>query len=196
MDIQLRQFTVGYPVRGPRGQEEVMMGKKAYTPKAIELGVAGKYVGFGGGFKPLEDKTVEEGFIREFIFEETVDEDKKPLMSVSAENVRWMARIVVHNTARKSLILDYFLAYDCKGTPPPVAREILNPRYVSRHDLPEPIPGLDKIVLPMILDGKKLVGYALYDGELRLLKREIMAVDLIERDVSRIPAQWLLKPVV
>ncbi len=179
---QLKIFNVGYPTRGPKGNEEVMLGEKQATDNAVALGIAGKRIGYGGKFEAQIDTTVEDGFIRE-LGQETEDQNERPQMSVARENVKWMARILVKSTVRKSLYLDYLLAYNCQGQPPAKTREIIDPKYFSRHALPKNILGDNLHILPSILDGQKLAGWVLYDGDMNVLKHDIKPVDSLDMTV-------------
>ena len=60
MDTQLSIpiSTVIYFLRGDKGREDIWLGEKAASPKAIKRKIAGKLISYGGDFEADKDPTV------------------------------------------------------------------------------------------------------------------------------------------
>jgi hypothetical protein len=163
--------TVGYWIRGGRGQEEIFLGTKAPSEKAIKRKIAGKLLSYGGDFEPEKDKTPLDCFCRELTEESGFVADSTTTVP--------MARIRVYDENGFRLVLYYFLSRNWSGEAKKNT-DIINPGWYPAHPLPDNILAADKFVLPLILDGMKISGMVRYDKDMNVIDKKLTAVENIE----------------
>jgi len=176
-DMNEQEYTsicsVGYPIRGPRGQEEIHLGEKAPTPKAIKRCINGKLIGYGGDFEPGIDGDIIDCFLREFA-QESGDETSH--LSAHRKDVEEVARILIKNTVRPGILLHYLFIRNCRGVAIST-REILNPGWYPARPLPDNILEADKLILPRVIQGERLRGWILYDENMKVIGHELASVE-------------------
>jgi len=176
MNTPISICTAGWPIRGKRDHEEILLGTKAATPKAVKRGIAGKLMPYGGDMEPEDNGSPVAGFTRE-LFQESGDNESR--LSVDPKDVEVVAKIEIRNLEKPSLILYLLFAWNCKGNAKST-REIINPRYYPTRPLPENLLESDKLVLPRLLAGEKLEGWILYSGDMKLLEHHLKNVESIQ----------------
>ena len=170
METKLPICTVGYLVRGTPGQEEIFLGEKAPTPKAVKRKIAGKLIGYGGDFEPDHDASIAESFKRELAEESG--------FTVETTDVEVMAEILIRDETGDRLMLYYVLVKKWRGEAND-NREILNPRWYPTRPLPDNILGADKLILPIIIDGKRLSGWVRYDKDMNITDYKLEPVETL-----------------
>lgn len=171
MNTQLPICTVGYLLRSVDGREEIHLGEKAATEKAVKRKIAGKLLGYGGDFEPDKDLTLEGSFARELGEESEFRVDPKTLEVA--------AKILIRDEKGDRLTLIYVLARHWTGQAGE-NREFANAGWYSTNPLPENILGADKLILPRILAGQKLEGFVEYDKDMNVVAHNLVPVDLVE----------------
>ena len=159
MDKTLPVCTVGYLVRGERGHEEIFLGEKAPTPKALKRGIAGKLIGYGGDYEPT-DTSLEQSFQREL--------SEESGFKAEISDIETCAKVLIKDEKGPRLTLCYILVRKWTGEAK-LNDEIMNPKWYSAHPLPDNVLNADKLILPRILSGEKLEGYVEYDRNLNVV---------------------------
>lgn len=163
--------TVGYWIRGKRGSEEIFLGTKASSPKAIKRKIAGKLLSYGGDFEPDKDKTPLDCFLREL-------KEESGFVALP-ENTHEMARIRIFDENGFRLVLYYYLSRDWTGEAKQNT-DIIDPRWYPTHPLPENTLEADKMILPLIIDELKVAGMVTYDKDMRVTSSKITPVRFLE----------------
>jgi 8-oxo-dGTP pyrophosphatase MutT (NUDIX family) len=166
MNNKLPVCTVGYPLHG----EDVFLGLKAATPKAVKRKINGYWLGFGGDVEP-EDGTLKKSFARE-LFDETG-------FQVAPESVEIVAKVLIKDEKGDRLWLYYALARSERGSSRE-NREFDEFSWFPRAALPEKILGADKLILPRIFAGEKLEGWIQYDKDMNVINHELKPVESVD----------------
>lgn len=166
-----RIFTVGWPIRGDRGAEEVFLGIKKKSPKSVRMKTAGKRMPCGGGFKRT-DPTIASCYVREF------HEELKG-MTVSESDIEVVGRIEVRSSDYPPFILYLLFARNCRGECSE-SDEFDDPAWYSTKSLPDTMPEADYVLLPRLLCGEKLVGWVAYDKDKHLINYNLRSVETIQ----------------
>ncbi len=162
METKLPICTVGYPLDG----NDVLLGKKASTEKAVKRKINGFWLGFGGDFEP-EDETLRKSFARE-LFDETA-------LQVKPDDVVVVAKVLIKDEKGDRLWLYYTLCKCARKIPTP-NREFDEFRWFPRDALPEKILGADILILPKIFTGEKLEGYIQYNADMNVVDYKLTTV--------------------
>jgi hypothetical protein len=175
METKLPICTVGYLVRGTLGQEEIFLGEKAATPKAVKRKIAGKLIGYGGDFEPDTDTSIRESFKRELMEESGLTTEVKSL--------EVLAKILIRDETGDRLILYWLFVREWQGEVSD-NREIVNPHWYPARPLVWNILGADKLILPKLLNGQKLTGWVEYDKDMNVVGHELQTVESIDEALS------------
>jgi hypothetical protein len=170
MNTTLPICTVGYLVRGERGREEIWLGTKAPTPKAIKRKIAGKLIGYGGDFEEDKDLSVRDSFKRELAEESG--------FRANTNDIEVLAQILIKDENGPRLILNFLFVRAWTGHPG-VNGEIIDPRWYPARPLPETVLEADKLILPPLFDGKKLTGWVEYDKDMNIVGHELTEVEFV-----------------
>lgn len=173
-------MTVGYLIREGVQGPEVFMGRKIATPSSLKLRIAGKIIGYGGK-RDVTDPSDVACIVRECETETAVP--GKSGIIIEPDDAVPMARFVVKNEdGRSDLILTYFVIKKWTGEAND-SKEIVGARFYPINDLPEDVLALDTIVLPAIIAGQKLGGWAKYDAEMsKLVASDVYPVETLEHE--------------
>ncbi len=171
-DLPYLLFNVVYFERKLKGKQQVFLGRKIASPKAMRLGIADKLIGCGGEFDPSKDASVIDGIRREY-------REERTKRSATPLSIRHCARILVKNTEKPWLYLDYALVSEWHGEPKFNETEFSSSGWFQCDPLPKDVPELDRVVLPIILSGKCAEGWALYNGAMELLEHEVLPVEAL-----------------
>jgi hypothetical protein len=182
MKTNLPICTVGYLIRGMRDYEEILLGEKATTPKAVKRKIAGKLIGYGGDFEPGTDASIRESFKRE-LTEESSNPGKSDGLVVEVRNIEVLAKILIRDDAGDRLTLYYIFVREWMGEAH-ASREIFNPRWYHARSLPWNILGADKLILPKLVNGQKLTGWVKYDTDMNVVGHDLQPVETIDEALS------------
>ncbi len=155
-------------VRGEAGKEEIFLGEKASSLKAIQRRIAGKLLPYGGDFEPDKDASIAHGATREL--------GEESDYRAKAEDLVLVARIQINDENGPRLVLYIYILRTWTGEAG-ISNEILSPAWYPTRPLPENVLELDKIILPRIFKGEKLVGSATYDANMHIVNYRLDAVD-------------------
>jgi hypothetical protein len=172
METKLPICTVGYLVRGMPGQEEILLGEKAATPKAVRRKIAGKLIGYGGDFEPSQDTSIRASFKRELAEESDI--------VVEISNLEVLAEILIKDETGDRLMLYYLFVREWQGEAQD-KREITKPRWYPTRPLPNNILGADKLILPRLIHGQKLSGWVRYDKDMNVVDHDLKTVDSFDK---------------
>ncbi len=167
MNATLPICTVGYLLRTMNGSEEIHLGEKAATDKAVKRKIAGKLIGYGGDFEPDKDLSIKESFARE-LSEESGFSAMPHMLDVAA-------KVLVRHEKGDRLTLYYVLARHWSGSAGE-SREFARSGWFPTKRLPDNVLGADKIILPRILAGLKLEGWVEYDKDMNVVAHELKEV--------------------
>ena len=179
MKTNLPICTVGYLVRGMRGHEEILLGEKAATPKAVKRKIAGKLIGYGGDFEPGLDHSFATSFKRELLEESSSSHEKDDGLVVELKDIEILAKILIRDESGDRLTLYYIFVREWAGEAHG-SREILNPRWYPARPLPYNILGADKLILPKLVNGQKLMGWVEYDADMNVVGHDLRSVETID----------------
>ncbi|MDE1874974.1 MAG: NUDIX domain-containing protein [Patescibacteria group bacterium] len=169
---ELPLSTVGYLIRGPRGREEIFLGTKAPTPKAIKRKIAGKLIGYGGDFDPGIDRSIAGCFARELAEESG--------FRIDPADAEVKACILIKDENGPRLTLCYIFVRKWTGDEAGESREMHSARWYPTDPLPDDILAADKIVLPRLLKGEKIAGWIEYDAHMNVIAYDISPVDSLD----------------
>ncbi len=170
MSTHLPKSTIVYFIRGAKGKEEIFLGEKFASPKAIKRKIAGKLMSYGGDMEET-DATVTAGLKREL--------EEESGFIVSEEDLEVMAKIYVLDENGPRLILYYLFARKWSGEPTQET-DIINPQWHTTNPLPENILEADKLILPLLFSGMKLEGHVTYDADMNIVKYSFTPVGAIK----------------
>lgn len=162
--------TVIYLVRGMPGHEEIFLGRKFASKKAIKRGIAGKLIGYGGDFDPTLDSSLTYCATREL--SEESDFRARP------EDMEQVAKIQINGeegAGRPQILLYYYLLRKWTGLAG-TSNEVIDPQWYKASPLPSDMLGSDYIVLPRVLAGKKLAGRVTYGMDMRVVSHNLTEV--------------------
>lgn len=171
MEKQLPICTVGYLIRGSQGQEEIFLGEKAPTPKAIKRKIAGKLIGYGGDFESNKDTSIRGSFKRELKEESSI--------IVEVKDLEVLAKVLVRDESGDRLMLYYIFVKTWQGEATD-HREIVNPRWYTARPLPWNILEADKLILPHLINKKKISGWVEYDRDMNVIRHNLEVVESID----------------
>lgn len=171
METKLPICTVGYLVRGSLGQEEIFFGEKASTPKAIKRKIAGKLIGYGGDFESDKDSSIRESFKREL--------EEESGIIVETKDLEVLAKVLIRDESGDRLMLYYIFVRTWQGEASD-NREIINPRWYHTRPLPWNILEADKLILPQLINKKRLSGWVEYDRDMNVVRHELQTVESID----------------
>lgn len=179
MPHSIREVAIGTEVHG---REEVLLGRKDSRRSLAQFGDSPRYVFYGGKIRVEEGESPEDAFVREFREESGRIADK--------DSIEKMAMILMKkylpNGAVKFLRMHVFLARKATGilrsTP-----EMEGWRWCNQCALPiRSMLVADPYWMPMIFQGKKIIGSAVVDRTQQHLLRPIRI-----REVKSLPDDWL-----
>jgi len=170
MDANLPISTVGYFIRHRDDIDEIFLGIKAATPKAIKRKIAGKLLGYGGDLEPT-DKSIKHCFKREL--------GEESNFSIDLDYIEVVGKITIIDENGPRLTLYYLFLRKWTGNPK-VNNEILDPRWYPSNPLPENILDSARLILPLAFKGKKITGWVKYDNDMNATAHELVEVDSIE----------------
>lgn len=170
MNSNLPRSTICYFLRGPKGDEEIFLGEKVATPKAVRRRIAGRLMSYGGDVEQ-SDTSIKASLIREL--------GEESGFSVNEKDLEITAEILIRDENGPRLILYYLFTRTWTGSPTHF-KDILDPRWFSTQPLPENILDADKLVLPILLGGKKIKGSLTYDENMRVVATDFKFVQSIE----------------
>lgn len=168
--MNLPKSTICYFVRGEPGNEEIFLGRKVASPKAIKRKIAGKLMSYGGDIED-RDPSIKAGTRRELL------EESK--FTVEESDMEVMAEILVIDEEGPRLTLYYVLTRTWRGEPGHY-QDILDPTWYQARPLPDDVLEADKKVLPLILDGMKIRGHVRYDANMHLIDFKFNPVENID----------------
>lgn len=163
---EMPTYTVGYAIRGSKGNEEVLLGVKTSNKKSRKMGTAGKLIGYGGELEDY-DESAKTGFIREFL-----EETGRPNTVINPRNVREAASVEIRREDGKTFLLKVFLLFRYRGRPLDT-REIKGARWYPARNLPNNVMPSDQIFFRRILDDNRLItGWLLYARGKRMVLKD------------------------
>lgn len=171
MNNKLPVSTVGYLIRETDGREELLLGEKVATPKAIKRKIAGKLLSYGGDFESDVDISIRHCFARELAEESD--------FRIDPADAEVTARVLIKGEKGDILTLYYVFVRRWQGDAGS-SDEILNPRWFPANPLPENVLGADKIILPRLFEGEKLEGWLRYDADMNVVSYELKPVKYID----------------
>jgi ADP-ribose pyrophosphatase YjhB (NUDIX family) len=157
----------------------VSEGKVLLALKMKKIG-AGCWNGYGGGIRKGE--TVKQAAIRE-LREESGKKNGNVFITTSARHLEKVAVIHFYNTKSDGQTfvckVHFFIVRKWKGTAV-TTDEMANPTFFDKSELPEKMMPADRIFLPLILSGKKIIGSAKYGPFQKELLEDMIIEEVCE----------------